>query len=133
MSATVDCQKFANYFNRCPVVSIPGRTFPVEARLYNGILAKRYCFDEFVEVMQCCGCRCFIWRISWRRRATIWSRTLSTVRSLWRRKRKSTSASHRKEERQFSTRLGQKTYSSPWFRFVFVLSCYVDDTNNTFC
>lgn len=30
MSATVDCQKFANYFNRCPVVSIPGRTFPVE-------------------------------------------------------------------------------------------------------
>ncbi|KAL0182084.1 hypothetical protein M9458_021459, partial [Cirrhinus mrigala] len=29
MSATVDCQKFANYFNRCPVVTIPGRTFPV--------------------------------------------------------------------------------------------------------
>ncbi|KAM8744062.1 ATP-dependent RNA helicase dhx29 isoform 1-T2 [Acanthopagrus schlegelii] len=30
MSATVDCQKFSNYFNRCPVISIPGRTFPVE-------------------------------------------------------------------------------------------------------
>ncbi|TRY65278.1 hypothetical protein DNTS_015441 [Danionella cerebrum] len=30
MSATVDCQKFANYFNRCPVITIPGRTFPVE-------------------------------------------------------------------------------------------------------
>ncbi|XP_043106374.1 ATP-dependent RNA helicase DHX29 isoform X2 [Puntigrus tetrazona] len=30
MSATVDCQKFANYFNRCPVVTVPGRTFPVE-------------------------------------------------------------------------------------------------------
>ncbi|XP_052423788.1 ATP-dependent RNA helicase DHX29 isoform X2 [Carassius gibelio] len=30
MSATVDCQKFANYFNRCPVVTIPGRAFPVE-------------------------------------------------------------------------------------------------------
>ncbi|XP_051972573.1 ATP-dependent RNA helicase DHX29-like [Xyrauchen texanus] len=30
MSATVDCEKFANYFNRCPVVTIPGRTFPVE-------------------------------------------------------------------------------------------------------
>ncbi|XP_031433314.1 ATP-dependent RNA helicase DHX29 [Clupea harengus] len=30
MSATVDCDKFANYFNRCPVISIPGRTFPVE-------------------------------------------------------------------------------------------------------
>lgn len=30
MSATVDCNKFSAYFNRCPVVSIPGRTFPVE-------------------------------------------------------------------------------------------------------
>ncbi|KAJ3605919.1 hypothetical protein NHX12_027962 [Muraenolepis orangiensis] len=30
MSATVDCTKFSNYFNNCPVVSIPGRTFPVE-------------------------------------------------------------------------------------------------------
>ncbi|KAG7476986.1 hypothetical protein MATL_G00088600 [Megalops atlanticus] len=30
MSATVDCDKFASYFNRCPIVTIPGRTFPVE-------------------------------------------------------------------------------------------------------
>ncbi|XP_061603869.1 ATP-dependent RNA helicase DHX29 [Phyllopteryx taeniolatus] len=30
MSATADCHKFSNYFNRCPVLSIPGRTFPVE-------------------------------------------------------------------------------------------------------
>uniref|UniRef100_A0A8C9U5U1 RNA helicase n=1 Tax=Scleropages formosus TaxID=113540 RepID=A0A8C9U5U1_SCLFO len=30
MSATVDCEKFAGYFDRCPVVRIPGRTFPVE-------------------------------------------------------------------------------------------------------
>ncbi|KAM4720248.1 ATP-dependent RNA helicase dhx29 [Anableps anableps] len=30
MSATVDCDKFSSYFNRCPVISIPGRTFPVE-------------------------------------------------------------------------------------------------------
>ncbi|XP_063066224.1 ATP-dependent RNA helicase DHX29 [Engraulis encrasicolus] len=30
MSATVDCDKFASYFNRCPVITIPGRTFPVE-------------------------------------------------------------------------------------------------------
>uniref|UniRef100_A0A8C5EDD9 ATP-dependent RNA helicase DHX29 n=1 Tax=Gouania willdenowi TaxID=441366 RepID=A0A8C5EDD9_GOUWI len=30
MSATVDCHKFSNYFNRCPVINIPGRTFPVE-------------------------------------------------------------------------------------------------------
>lgn len=32
MSATVDCNKFSNYFNRCPVITIPGRTFPVEVR-----------------------------------------------------------------------------------------------------
>ncbi|XP_041667753.1 ATP-dependent RNA helicase DHX29 [Cheilinus undulatus] len=30
MSATVDCDKFSNYFNRCPIINIPGRTFPVE-------------------------------------------------------------------------------------------------------
>ncbi|XP_039606285.1 ATP-dependent RNA helicase DHX29 [Polypterus senegalus] len=30
MSATVDCDKFAKYFGHCPVVRIPGRTFPVE-------------------------------------------------------------------------------------------------------
>ncbi|XP_077352754.1 ATP-dependent RNA helicase DHX29 isoform X2 [Festucalex cinctus] len=30
MSATADCHKFSNYFNRCPVLNIPGRTFPVE-------------------------------------------------------------------------------------------------------
>lgn len=30
MSATVDCEKFAKYFNRCPVVTVPGRTFTVE-------------------------------------------------------------------------------------------------------
>ncbi|XP_053717370.1 ATP-dependent RNA helicase DHX29 [Synchiropus splendidus] len=30
MSATVDCNKFSNYFNCCPVINIPGRTFPVE-------------------------------------------------------------------------------------------------------
>lgn len=32
MSATVDSHKFSNYFNRCPVITIPGRTFPVEVR-----------------------------------------------------------------------------------------------------
>lgn len=30
MSATVDCHKFSTYFNRCPVIAIPGRAFPVE-------------------------------------------------------------------------------------------------------
>lgn len=30
MSATVDASKFSNYFDNCPVLNIPGRTFPVE-------------------------------------------------------------------------------------------------------
>lgn len=29
-SATLDSQKFSHYFNNCPVMKIPGRTFPVE-------------------------------------------------------------------------------------------------------
>lgn len=29
-SATLDSQKFSTYFNNCPVVHIPGRTYPVE-------------------------------------------------------------------------------------------------------
>lgn len=33
MSATADCDKFSKYFNRCPIVTIPGRTFPVEVRV----------------------------------------------------------------------------------------------------
>lgn len=32
MSATVDAQKFSNYFGGAPVLNIPGRTFPVEVR-----------------------------------------------------------------------------------------------------
>ncbi|MCJ1435586.1 DEAH-box ATP-dependent RNA helicase prp22 [Xylographa pallens] len=29
-SATLDAEKFSEYFNKCPIVTIPGRTFPVE-------------------------------------------------------------------------------------------------------
>ena len=29
-SATLDAEKFSSYFNECPILSIPGRTFPVE-------------------------------------------------------------------------------------------------------
>jgi ATP-dependent RNA helicase DHX29 len=32
MSATVDAQKFSNYLDGAPVINVPGRTFPVEAR-----------------------------------------------------------------------------------------------------
>ena len=30
MSATVDSENFSSYFQHCPIVNIPGRTFPVE-------------------------------------------------------------------------------------------------------
>ncbi len=29
-SATLDADKFSEYFNACPIFTIPGRTFPVE-------------------------------------------------------------------------------------------------------
>ncbi|KAJ3558034.1 hypothetical protein NM688_g1149 [Phlebia brevispora] len=32
MSATLDAEKFSKYFDDCPVLQIPGRTFPVEVR-----------------------------------------------------------------------------------------------------
>lgn len=37
MSATLDAEKFSAYFQHCPVISIPGRTFPVEvSKCYGG-------------------------------------------------------------------------------------------------
>ncbi|QIW99610.1 hypothetical protein AMS68_005128 [Peltaster fructicola] len=32
MSATVDAQRFSNYFDGAPIITVPGRTFPVQAR-----------------------------------------------------------------------------------------------------
>lgn len=32
MSATVDADKLSNYFNECPTLHVPGRTFPVDVR-----------------------------------------------------------------------------------------------------
>lgn len=32
MSATVDAEKLSSYFGGCPVLKIPGRTFPVDVR-----------------------------------------------------------------------------------------------------
>ncbi|XP_056592999.1 ATP-dependent RNA helicase DHX29 isoform X2 [Triplophysa dalaica] len=53
MSATVDCQKFANYFNRCPVVTIPGRTFPVEVFHLDDIVEETgYVLDQDSEYSQ---------------------------------------------------------------------------------
>ncbi len=32
MSATLEAEKISNYFGGCPVLSVPGRTFPVDVR-----------------------------------------------------------------------------------------------------
>uniref|UniRef100_A0A3B3UWG0 RNA helicase n=1 Tax=Poecilia latipinna TaxID=48699 RepID=A0A3B3UWG0_9TELE len=54
MSATVDCDKFSSYFNRCPVVSIPGRTFPVEVSCNSGLL------HEESELKKCVNRSCAV-------------------------------------------------------------------------
>ncbi|KAI8051525.1 P-loop containing nucleoside triphosphate hydrolase protein [Syncephalis plumigaleata] len=38
MSATVDADKFTRYFNDCPVIHVPGRTFPVAANYLEDII-----------------------------------------------------------------------------------------------
>ncbi|KAI8380367.1 P-loop containing nucleoside triphosphate hydrolase protein [Blakeslea trispora] len=38
MSATVEADRFSSYFNHCPVVSVPGRTFPVHAQYLEDVI-----------------------------------------------------------------------------------------------
>ncbi|KAI8582556.1 hypothetical protein K450DRAFT_227732 [Umbelopsis ramanniana AG] len=46
MSATVDAHKFSSYFGGCPVVQVPGRTFPVEVRFMEDIVEETGYFLE---------------------------------------------------------------------------------------
>lgn len=32
MSATIDSEKISQYFGNCPVIHVPGRTFPVDIK-----------------------------------------------------------------------------------------------------
>ncbi|KAI9693507.1 MAG: DEAH-box ATP-dependent RNA helicase prp22 [Bogoriella megaspora] len=50
-SATLDADKFSEYFNKCPIFSIPGRTFPVEI-LYSKEPESDYLDAALVTVMQ---------------------------------------------------------------------------------
>ncbi|KAI9271222.1 P-loop containing nucleoside triphosphate hydrolase protein [Helicostylum pulchrum] len=38
MSATVEASRFSNYFGKCPVVSVPGRTYPVHVQYLEDVL-----------------------------------------------------------------------------------------------
>ncbi|XP_013409135.1 ATP-dependent RNA helicase dhx29 [Lingula anatina] len=47
MSATVDSHKFSSYFQHCPVLHIPGRTFPVEVLYLEDVIEKSgYVLEE---------------------------------------------------------------------------------------
>ena len=50
-SATLDAEKFSAYFNECPILSIPGRTFPVEV-LYSREPESDYLDAALTTVMQ---------------------------------------------------------------------------------
>lgn len=46
MSATVDAYKFSNYFGGCPVVQVPGRTFPVDVKFLEDVVEQTEYFLE---------------------------------------------------------------------------------------
>ncbi|MEE6474954.1 hypothetical protein FKM82_010549 [Ascaphus truei] len=47
MSATLNAELFSQYFNSCPVVHIPGRTFPVDQYFLEDAIAKtRYVLED---------------------------------------------------------------------------------------
>lgn len=50
-SATLNAEKFAGYFNDCPIFTIPGRTFPVEV-LYTKEPETDYLDAALITVMQ---------------------------------------------------------------------------------
>ena len=50
-SATLDADKFSEYFNQCPILTIPGRTFPVEI-MYSREPESDYLDAALVTVMQ---------------------------------------------------------------------------------
>lgn len=50
-SATLDAEKFSNYFNQCPILTIPGRTYPVEI-LYSKEPESDYLDAALLTVMQ---------------------------------------------------------------------------------
>lgn len=50
-SATLDADKFSEYFNRCPILTIPGRTYPVEI-MYSREPETDYLDAALVTVMQ---------------------------------------------------------------------------------
>lgn len=38
MSATLKAEQFSHYFGQCPVLSVPGRTFPVQVQYLEDVI-----------------------------------------------------------------------------------------------
>ena len=51
MSATLDTEMFSNYFNRAPVYSVPGRTFPVDV-FYTATPQSDYVAATLTSILQ---------------------------------------------------------------------------------
>lgn len=50
MSATVDSARFSQYFSGCPVLEVPGRTFPVHAQFLEDVIdTTGYTLEEDSE------------------------------------------------------------------------------------
>ena len=48
-SATLDAEKFCNYFFECPIFTIPGRTYPVEVRsMWSHVQQRHRCKSSSV-------------------------------------------------------------------------------------
>ncbi|KAI9310937.1 P-loop containing nucleoside triphosphate hydrolase protein [Dichotomocladium elegans] len=47
MSATVEAERFSNYFGGCPILTVPGRTFPVQVKyLEDAVEATGYTIED---------------------------------------------------------------------------------------
>lgn len=40
MSATVEASRFSGYFGNCPVISVPGRTYPVHVQFLEDVIEE---------------------------------------------------------------------------------------------
>lgn len=50
MSATVDAEKIAAYMGNCPVINVPGRTFPVTAHFLEDVVElTKYRLDPHTD------------------------------------------------------------------------------------
>jgi ATP-dependent RNA helicase DHX29 len=59
MSATVDAEKISNFFNGCPMLHIPGRTFPVDVRyLEDAVESTQWSISETSPFARRRGCHC---------------------------------------------------------------------------